>query len=415
MILSKTNYRIWLALGAMFLCLPMIFFDDIPVRDVVSRYAPLAEAFAAGDWTNAFHPRIPPLFSVLAGIVIRIFCTDAVIACRFVSAVFFSLTVFPFTALMEKVFNRKYAVWAGFMFILCSRLVRISGMGLRDSAKCFFIILASYGILLLYRRFSWKGALYCTLACAGMTLTRGDSLLFALLFLCTAFGLESRKAIPKISVCMCLLFFLLHAPWLAYEYKKTGWPVTEVRHAVILDSVFSTKPRAIKVSPIIEKKIITPQHKKNINNKNISLTSFLINLFKGFYPQYLILIIPVLFFRIRNKLIRAEEVILLLIVFIHTLGMILQILIADKYIFIYKRYLIVATPLLFGWGAIGLRWSIDKMKRILKLKRRYMVKFVLIFLAAIFVWDAWSRLRKSSLNPVLYKHFEYYTGVNLKK
>lgn len=34
----------------------------------MNRYAPMADAFAAGDWFHAFHPRFGALFSVLTGL-----------------------------------------------------------------------------------------------------------------------------------------------------------------------------------------------------------------------------------------------------------------------------------------------------------------------------------------------------------
>ena len=64
MINKQSKYTILLAIIAFGLCLPMILFDNLIVRDVATRYAPMAEAFARGDWHNAFHHRIPPLFTI---------------------------------------------------------------------------------------------------------------------------------------------------------------------------------------------------------------------------------------------------------------------------------------------------------------------------------------------------------------
>jgi 4-amino-4-deoxy-L-arabinose transferase-like glycosyltransferase len=423
---KQSRYTILLALAAFCLCLPILLFDSSIVRDVAARYAPMAEAFASGDWQNAFHPRIPPLFTVTTGIISRLFCLSGTAACEISSALFFALTVFPFMALMKKVFNQKYAIWATVMLIICSRLLRISGMGVRDTAKCFFLVLAAYGLVCFFRKYNWKGAVYCSLGCIGLALTRGDSSLFALLFLAAIALIEifKQKRFPYKSLCAGLMLLVFTAPWAYYEYQHTGWPVMESRHATILNKIFKVEPSndSLAVANITSRKApanpaqkapANPARKaKRLKKRN---KEFLKNLWKGFYPQYLFFIIPVLFFRIRRKILKPEELILLSIVLLHAAGMIAQIAIADKQLFIYKRYLIVATPLLFGWAAIGLRWLVDKIKRILILKYRWLAKAVIIVLITISIFDAWSRVRKTQINPFFYKTFEQCTGINIKR
>lgn len=415
---KQSKYTILLAIAAFFLCLPILFWDNSIVRDVAARYTPMVEAFARGDWQNAFHPRIPPLFIVIAGLVSRLFCLGGTVACEISSALFFALTVFPFMALMKKVFNQKYAMWATVMLIICSRLLRIAGMGVRDTAKCFFLVLAAYGLVCFFRKYNWKGAVYCSLGCIGLALTRGDSLLFALLFLASIALIElfKQKCFPYKSLCAVLMFLIFTAPWAYYEYQHTDWPVMESRHATILNKIFKTAPsnNSLAVANITSRKALAnPARKAKISNK--SNKEFFENLWKGFYPQYIFFIIPVLFFRIRRKILKPEELILLLIVLLHAAGMIAQIAIADKQLFIYKRYLIVATPLLFGWAAIGLRWLVDKIKRILTLKYRWFAKAVIIVLITLSVFDAWSRVRKTQINPFFYKTFEQYIGIDIRR
>ena len=55
---------------ALVLALPPFFLTTIPPVDVATRYAPMAEAFARGDWGYAFHPRVPLLQSVIGGIAV---------------------------------------------------------------------------------------------------------------------------------------------------------------------------------------------------------------------------------------------------------------------------------------------------------------------------------------------------------
>ncbi|MFA6714415.1 MAG: phospholipid carrier-dependent glycosyltransferase [Victivallaceae bacterium] len=411
MIIKKQlNYSLILAIAAFLLCLPILLFDNLPVRDVVNRYAPMAEAFAQGNWQDAFQPKIPPLFVIVSGTFSYLFRVNGTVACELGSALFFALTVFPLMALMKKVYNYKYAFWATAMYILSSRLLRIAGMGLRDPAKCFFIVLAACGLIYFFQKRNWRGAVYCSLGGVGLTLTRGDSLPFALLFLAAIFIIElfNEKKIPYKSICAVLIFCAAVSPWVCYEYQKTGWPVTEQRQAMVLNRIFGYEDSKETIYADNTALPVDLRNKENIKE-------FWKNLFKGLCPQYLLFIIPVLIYRIRKKTLSSEEWILLAAIFIHTFGMIGQIAIADKRLFIYKRYLIVATPLTYGWAAIGLRWLFDKTKKLLKLKHRWVATAILIGAAVIFVFNAWSRIRKGRINPYLYQQVNKYTGMDLKK
>jgi 4-amino-4-deoxy-L-arabinose transferase-like glycosyltransferase len=414
---KKIYYTILLTGIAFILCLPMLLWDEYPARDVIDRYAPMAEAFGQADWAKAFHPRVPPLLPVTAGIFSWLFDLTGAMACKIVSALFFALTVIPLTALMSKIFNFRYALWSGAMYILCSRLMRIAGMGVRDTAKCFFLVLATYGLVCFFQKYNWKGVIYCSLGCVGLTLNRGDSLLFALLFLLVLGLIElcKQKVFPYKALIAVIVFIFMLTPWVGYEYKETGWPVTEIRHAILLNKIFKTEKSAF-VAPKMSFAKAAPQiESPKKEEKRKSNRSFLKNLLKGFYPQYLIFIIPVLFFRIKRKIFSPEEIILLSVVLIHAIGMIAQIAVADKQLFIYKRYLIVATPLMFGWAAIGLRWLYENSKKYLPIKHRWLANFALVIMVFISVFDGLSRVRKNKLNPYLNKVLKKHTGIDISK
>lgn len=44
---------------------PLLCLTDIPVRDVAHRYAQMADAFARGDFSYAFHPVVSPSIQLL--------------------------------------------------------------------------------------------------------------------------------------------------------------------------------------------------------------------------------------------------------------------------------------------------------------------------------------------------------------
>ena len=56
-------------------CLPLA------ATDTLCRYAPMAEAFAAGDWANAFHPRFGVGGTVVAGLFALLPGFDGFTAC----------------------------------------------------------------------------------------------------------------------------------------------------------------------------------------------------------------------------------------------------------------------------------------------------------------------------------------------
>ena len=124
------------------------------------------------------------------------------------------------------------------------------------------------------------------------------------------------------------------------------------------------------------------------------------------YQPYLLFIILVLFVRTRNRKLSPEEFILLLALLIHTIGVIGQIAIADKELSIYKRYLIIASPLSFGWAAIGLRWLYDRVRKFLKLKYRSIAEVSIAGFIIFFIFNAWSRVRKARINPFFYEIFK---------
>lgn len=76
---------------------------------------------------------------------------------------------------------------------------------------------------------------------------------------------------------------------------------------------------------------------------------------KGCYPYFSILAFCVIVWRIKAGLWNRRETIVLVCVIGHLLLEILQLIIGDGKWEISRRYLLPATPLLFGWTAYGLR------------------------------------------------------------
>ena len=116
-----------------------IIFNDIPVRDVAHRYAPMSEAFANGNWQYAFHPRIQCLQTVSGGIFAWIFQCNGFLALQIVSALFFLAGAWLAWKLFREIYQDKpYIATAAVAFYLIFPYnIHMAYSGLRESAKTF--------------------------------------------------------------------------------------------------------------------------------------------------------------------------------------------------------------------------------------------------------------------------------------
>jgi hypothetical protein len=236
--LLKTPYPI--ALLALAISLALAATSDIPVRDVGLRFAPMAEAFASGDWSFAFHPRVPPLFPVSAGILAYVFGLGGFTAAKIASSLFFAAGVFPLFGVFRRVFDLRTALLGALLYALCSHLLRLASSGLRESAKGFAFILAIYGLICLYqRRERLLAYIWLAIGSALLTLCRAEGLLFALIFLGFAGLLEfwrmGKPHLPWRSGLAFLLGFSLITPALMFNYHVLGYLVPEGRLAVVIE------------------------------------------------------------------------------------------------------------------------------------------------------------------------------------
>ena len=392
--LKKSNNALLWILFSVFFALSIILslLDVIPSRDVAFRYAPMAEAFAIGDWDFAFHPRVPLAMSVIAGGLCWLLKCSGFMACKIVSSLFYSLTVFPVYGIGRRVFKNDHLV----IFIsvilagLCSHLIRLGSSGLRDSIKEFAIALAVYGIISIYQqRNKFNSFLWCFIGVGLLILSRVDAVLFALIIAISAliFDLIATKIrFPWRTLVSSLVTLLIILPNLIYNYHTVGYPVPESRFAVIIDKVIpqiynknaipglhrkkvvpnqqispaptlSTTPA--KVSKTVSKTVtkvtqkITPVHTIKSGSEN-DLKQYFRNITIGIYPYYFFFALIVIIYRIKCHLWTKEETILLSAYLIHTIGVLAQIVIHDRYFYVSPRYLTPGTVLYLYWTAICL-------------------------------------------------------------
>lgn len=113
------------------------------IADTMNRYAPMADAFAAGDWFHAFHPRFGVLYSVLTGTFAMLgFRGDQ--ACQIVAIGFLALSAIPAWYIMRRVFDEKVAYITAALILLMPEYFVFAIDGLRDTARVFASLLMAY-------------------------------------------------------------------------------------------------------------------------------------------------------------------------------------------------------------------------------------------------------------------------------
>lgn len=101
----------------------------------------MAEAFARGDWSNAFHPRFAVGGTVTAGIFALLPFVDGFRACTLSSSFAWALCAIPLFTLAERLFDRRTAWFAVALFAICPQPIIWALKGLREPFKMLGILL----------------------------------------------------------------------------------------------------------------------------------------------------------------------------------------------------------------------------------------------------------------------------------
>jgi hypothetical protein len=149
--LISEKYLLWVIAGTVFVFWALLALPFYPVtqNDVVCRYGPMAEAFAQGNWIEAFHPRFGVLFQILSGAVVWSTGLDGVRACQLVSIFFFALGVVPLYKLLRVSFNSdKLLPLIGVIFyVSIPDLFSYAMSGLRDTVRMAGLLFYTLGVV----------------------------------------------------------------------------------------------------------------------------------------------------------------------------------------------------------------------------------------------------------------------------
>ncbi len=408
---TLTERQVLLALMglAFVLCLPMIILNDFPGHDTSRYYSAMIREFGVGNWERAFYHMIPPLFPVVGGIF-AMMGFAAFTAAKIASTLFFCLALLPLYYLHKLVWDRRVATVACLMFVFCSRLLRYAGAGILNSGKIFFLTLTVYALAKFIKERSWRSSLLCGAGAAGLTLIRGEGVIFAVLAL---IGLavaalwrrptaEERNLLAPAKLMAAVLVFLtLISPWLIYEYRHTGYFVTDSRQIETLNRLrralgwqkqrppdeVPQKARAGRTDQAESSGRDSTGHPVSASQERTSNWLRMFDeIFKGSYPLYLILVIPVIIWRLRRQEWSRWESYVLAWVAGHTLCFL-------SLRFIEKRYIIAAMPLMFGWGALGVLAGYRFLLRKLPQRGALLANILIGIAVCSLVWDGTKKTR----------------------
>lgn len=147
--------RIWLVAMGYWLVASLVFclFYPVFISDTMARYAPMVDAFARGDWANAFHPRFGVLFQVVAGSLVWCFGLSGEHAMQIVSTLTLALSSVPVFFLVRRLFDVRIAWWTVVLLLVADDFTRYAMDGLRDSGKC--LAFALIGFAAVERKSGW--------------------------------------------------------------------------------------------------------------------------------------------------------------------------------------------------------------------------------------------------------------------
>jgi len=241
------RYRLYvLFAGAVIYGLTVMQLNFIPADDTALRYAPMANEFAAGNYSNAFHPMYGTIFSVLGGSLCLVTGIDGFRGCQAAAVLLWAVSVFPLYFLFCRIWEKNTAFAGAVLYLLCSHLQRYFMVGLRDNGRTLGMSLIALGLIAVFQREN-RFRYYLAIAAGGVVLAglRADGFLLALTALAAGGVLEIRLCKWRCwrSICAVLLFFILLIPQFYMTWCWTGIAMPSTRHAEVVKKLFSDQEK----------------------------------------------------------------------------------------------------------------------------------------------------------------------------
>ncbi len=237
---SKKVLYFSLIVGSFFVLLHLIFCIDI-YDDVAGSYAWTAREIGRGNWDGGFMAGLPPLMTYTAGLLCA--CGfEAFTATIFISGLFYVLTALPLYFLIKDLLGERFAGWGALTYILAPKVIRLGCSGMLNSGRNFFLIWSLIAILSFFKDRSWKKIVVIGIALAGLTLIRGEGIIFipffALIFIVMYFFKKEKPITAGFiggmllrGVVIITVILAAVSPRLIQMYNRTGYAVLDSRQA----------------------------------------------------------------------------------------------------------------------------------------------------------------------------------------
>lgn len=144
--------------------------------DTLYRYAPMAEAFAAGNWHEAYHPRFGVGMPTFAGSLAWLTGCDGLTACAWAALVAWALCVPPLFAVAERLFGRPTAWVATLLHAICPMTFYWALCGLREPFRTFGVLCGVLAILRRREGERWPSVWPLLVALPVLCAFRGDTI-----------------------------------------------------------------------------------------------------------------------------------------------------------------------------------------------------------------------------------------------
>ena len=229
----------------------IIIFSSVGYNaDAAQIYLPMIHAFSVMDWKRAIILDIPPLYTVIAGMLAMLginTTTSAII----VSSFFSVLTIFPLYGLLSFFVDKKYAAWGTLFYLIAPTILSFGFMPMFEGSRSFFVILPIFLLFSFDANKKLIKLIFFGLALGLLLLIRGDGIpvviLSGLMLLCfKSNNYKFNFRVMRKVIGYCLLTTIVMSavvfPRYAQIHKATGYWASDLREVAILKEHQNASP-----------------------------------------------------------------------------------------------------------------------------------------------------------------------------
>jgi len=346
-----------------------ILFSGFIYGDAVL-YTTMAHYFGLGDYSRGFLDQIPPLFSVLSGLLCKL-GIPAQYSTHIVSCTLCIISIFPLYFLLCFFMDKKYAAWGCMFYLFAPKILRFGMASQIEGARFFFLILPIYFVFSFAKNKKIPTLIWLGISFALLALVRGEGILFVpimlfalilLLFKNNQYNINSNFIIKTFGYCLLsiIIMFAIIAPRMYQVYQHTGYPALDARETESIKTYW----RKIKNFYNKPTRIISHHNVPSLSDQGNNqghffsfkrIFSFLDRFSVGSYELYEILSVLGIFFLLRQKKWSLEHNIMLMFILWNAL--------IFYFIVLTYRYFLVNVFLLIPFIIPGYRLILNITKK----------------------------------------------------